>query len=206
MMRPAAVCPLVMLVLLAGCAADVDPGGTGGTSVTGPQGCTPPPLEPVRDPSATTDSSEETLRVEFSSDGPFIVDLPAPVSADGTSMQDWLRNASVPAGWQVSLGETKQGPGLHVTGEGSGVLQTCSKQAARGGNDCCAEAYLNARWGAGQDTRPNAVSVLVTQGTVGLELTYSATSAYCGANAAYSTTDLGYGWHDLPGSAEAVCT
>jgi hypothetical protein len=194
-MRLAALACLGVLSI-AGCASpSQDSGGRAPP-------CADVPMPTLSSFAEGPDRSKEVLWVNVTSSGRFDVAVPVPVSADGTRVAHWARNASAPAGWTVAA----EGSGaLRIQGSGSGSVATCSVQPARGGNGCCAEAYLDARWGAG-DPRPSSIRVVVHSGTVGVEVDYQAGSNFCRAHAAFAGVSLRAGAQDVRGQAQAECT
>ena len=201
---------LALAVALAGCMADDQatssspeaPTATGTTTgpVSGPGDCG---AGKFTRGAGDADRSLETLHVAFSANGTFEAYVPAPAAQDGTTVNDWLRNATVPAGWNVALGEAHQGLVLDVSGSGNGTLSSCAVQVAEGAN-CCAEAYLQARWGD-KPPRSENITVQVLRGSLGLSVRYQAQSDLCGTTASFSAAGLAVGLHEVPGRSQAVC-
>lgn len=189
----------VFSVLLAGCADVV--GDAPSSQPATPADCPRPDRE-----AAGEDWSNETLAFTVGSAGAFQLDVPVPLSPDGSDVDDWLGRLAVPTGWIVERVTTDAGPALRIDGSGDGVVHACSIQAqAARGNGCCAEQYLDARWSTSTQQRGEEVRVWLASGLVSLAIDYTASSNWCGASASYQSSSLRPGWNTVPGEHPAWC-
>lgn len=152
------------------------------------------------------DWSKETLAIEVVAEGPFSVDVPFPVSSDGTDVSDWVANLSVDGGALPSAVTTGRGQALRIVGEGDVNVSSCAIQPQGGGNGCCAEHYLDAAWTTSpDDARPNALSIRLNSGSASMTIHYAAVSDYCGREAWFQGDLPEVGWNGLRGEDAAWC-
>lgn len=125
--------------------------------------------------------SDERLHVEIRSmpgSAQWDVGIPVPISTPGTSVDDWFTNMTVGGFAQVVVVETVHGPVLRVTGLGTAILESHAKQGPMIGNLCCAEAFLDARWSAGERNM-SQVRLATWGGAAVVEIAYHAESSSC---------------------------
>jgi hypothetical protein len=126
--------------------------------------------------------SEERLRVTIigtPDSEEWSLGIPVPTSTPGTSPLAWLANLTNQGHPEISLVETKHGTVLRVNGTGTVVVSSYAIQGPMLGNMCCAEAYLNAHWSAGERNH-TYVRVASWLGEPYISITYEATSPSCG--------------------------
>lgn len=202
-MRPLPVLA-IFVVLAAGC--------TSGAPAAGSTPIAPAPAGPcdgvkvTRSEGGSPDRSKETIDIALEADGAFVVDVPLPVSTDGTSFAEWAANLTRSGNVATSTVALPEGKVLRITGSGDVRIHSCSVQEARGGNDCCAEAYLNAKWTTerpGDDWR--SIRVHGVSGSATLNLTWLAASSWCGREGTY-LGPVQAGWQQVPrADGEAWC-
>lgn len=149
------------------------------------------------------DRSTETLGIRIEGEGDWAVALPLPLSEDGPSAKDWMSRLGSGDG-AVDLVETEHGVMLQVVGEGTTHL------SAQIVTPCCTpEHYLGSRWSAGGNG--TGVRVGAWNGSVWMEVTYNASSNWCGRqDRFFGAVDATSGqmvvvWTLLPRESETVC-
>ncbi len=150
------------------------------------------------------DWSKEVLEYRITADQPFRVQLPLVLSERGSQPEDWRPDLGSLDVWERV--ETSRGPAIEVEHAQGRVVIGCSIQPAQGGNGCCAEGYLDGTWSLGPEgTRPSSIWLHVVEGSVRIEIDYAAESTWCGADASFSSAELGAGWHAIDGAHGAYC-
>ncbi|HUR61822.1 MAG TPA: hypothetical protein VM286_05595 [Candidatus Thermoplasmatota archaeon] len=176
----------MMALLLSGCARpEVAPAARG----------LAPCDEHVPGDAPGDDWSTETIAWQVSSEGPFTLRVPLPVAPLATTPARWLANLTLPQGWHGSLVALSNGTALELEGLGNGAAFSCSVQPSRGGNGCCAEAYMHARWSVGE--HEGALAVGVVAGSPVLEVHYAGQSRWGRSTWDIAPAALHQGWQDV---------
>ncbi len=179
-----------LALTLAGCAdpAELTPKETKTGECERPTGISNPE-------SGSTDWSLETLTIALPG-GAYDLAIPVPVSSTGTNIQDWLDAGN------GERHQTQKGTMIRIAGQGPETLVWCVVQPAEGGNNCCAEQYLGAKFTTVRGDPPVADVVFFRPG--GVEVAWHAISDYCGGDASFQVA--GSGTETVPAQTGAWCS